>query len=358
MQSAIEESLRANPAAAKFPVTESQDNKSKKSAVTSKFGTIGGLQKDNDSSEEEGQAFYAGGSERSGQQIIGPPKGGKDVDKKVTKIFEAARKQGAMEADEDEDDPSYTKKEKPFTGVGYTLGDDNTPSRPLGQSASGATAAATASNKPEQVPLRFFSNGFTVGDGELRKFEDNKEFMEYIKRGEVPPELKSLSAGGRQVEARLEDHRHEDYKPVGPQFKAFGGAGYMLGSPAPNVTPSTTTEQSPLKSSMAQTSSTASTSTNSSDLEKLAEQKLKSSSSSTTIRLRLPDVSTPTRIAIDLNRTLADVRQFLNENVPSLQSNQFEFIEPPSTKIKREDETKSISDAKLTNATLAIRRIS
>ena len=63
-----------------------------------------------------GQAFYAGGSERSGQQIIGPPKP-KDNDKKVTKIFEAARKQGAMEADEDEDGPSpHAKKEKAFVG--------------------------------------------------------------------------------------------------------------------------------------------------------------------------------------------------------------------------------------------------
>jgi len=145
-----------------------------------------------------GQAFYAGGSERSGQQIIGPPKG-KDTDKKVTKIFEAARKQGAMELDEDANDRST--QNKAFGGVGYSLGDDRTPSRSFGESAS-AQAAAAASNRPEQVPLRFFSNGFTVGDGELRKFEDNQEFMEYIKRGEVPPELRSLSAGGRQVEVR------------------------------------------------------------------------------------------------------------------------------------------------------------
>jgi hypothetical protein len=131
----------------------------------------------------------------------------------------------------------------------------------------------------------------------------------------------------------------------------------MLGSPAPHVTTSTTTAQSSLKSSMAATSSTASSSsTDSTGLEKLAEQQLKSSTSSTIIRLRLPDSSTPVRITIDLNRTLADIRKFLNENVPSLQSNQFEFMEPPSTKIKRDDETKSIRDAKLTNATLAIRR--
>jgi hypothetical protein len=132
----------------------------------------------------------------------------------------------------------------------------------------------------------------------------------------------------------------------------------MLGSPAPNVTSSTTTGQSQFKSAVASTSSTASAPTDTNHLEKLAEQRLKSSSSATTIRLRLPDSSTPIRIAIDLNRTLADVRKFLQENVPSLGSNQFEFIEPPSTKIKREDETKTINDAKLTNATLAIRRSS
>ena len=147
-----------------------------------------------------GQAFYAGGSERSGQQIIGPAKP-KNNDKNVTKIFESARKQGAMEADDDDDQDGHSsraKKEKAFSGVGYSLGDDSTPSRTFGQPPAGGTAAA--SNRPEQVPLRFYSNGFTVGDGELRKFDENKEFMDHIKRGEVPPELRSLSAGGRQVE--------------------------------------------------------------------------------------------------------------------------------------------------------------
>jgi hypothetical protein len=79
------------------------------------------------------------------------------------------------------------------------LGDVSTPSRSLGQSLS-SEATATSSGRPEQIPIRFFSNGFTVGDGELRKFEENKEFMDYIKRGEVPPELKNLTTGGRQIE--------------------------------------------------------------------------------------------------------------------------------------------------------------
>jgi len=108
---------------------------------------------------------------------------------------------------------------------------------------------------------------------------------------------------------------------------------------------------------MASPVNTASESLDTNRLEQLAEKRLKTSSSSTTIRLRLPDISTPLRIQIDLNRTLADVRKFLNENIPSLQSNTFEFMEPPSTKIKREDEKRKISDAKLSNSTLAIRRL-
>ena len=131
----------------------------------------------------------------------------------------------------------------------------------------------------------------------------------------------------------------------------------MLGSPAPNVT-GTTAGQTLTRASTTTGGSSISVATDNNRLEQLAEQSLKSSSASTNLRLRLPDSSTPIRIAIDLNRTLADVRKFLSENLPSLQSSQFEFIEPPSTKIKREDETKSIAEAKLNNATLAIRRVS
>ncbi len=75
------------------------------------------------------------------------------------------------------------------------IDNDNPPSRTQGQQPSAAVP-----NRVEKLPIRFYSNGFTVGDGELRKFEDNKEFMDYIKRGEVPPELRNLNAGGRQVE--------------------------------------------------------------------------------------------------------------------------------------------------------------
>lgn len=47
-------------------------NKPKPSLRSSNFATINTLTTSSD--EEEGQAYYAGGSEHSGQQVLGPPK--------------------------------------------------------------------------------------------------------------------------------------------------------------------------------------------------------------------------------------------------------------------------------------------
>jgi UBX domain-containing protein 1 len=343
LQTAIEDSLRLKPPE-KSPVVVPKRVDNNKSIISSKINTVDTFRKNkDDSDDEEGQAFYAGGSEQSGQQIIGPPKN-RNNDKKVEQLFDAARKQGATEAQDN--DAARKKNEKPFAGAGYSLGDKNMPSQTHGQPTSGAAAA----NAAEQIPIRLYSNGFSVGDGELRKFEDNREFMEYIKRGEIPPELRNTNPNGRQIEVRLEDHRGEEYKRVTPAFKPFGGTGHTIGLP-----PGSGQAQS--KSSVISPVHTETGPPDASRLEQLAEKRLKtSSSSSTTIRLRLPDISTPISIKIDLNRTLGDVRRFLNENVPSLQSNTFEFMEPPSTKIKREDERRKIGDAHLANSTLAVRR--
>lgn len=83
----------------------------------------------------------------------------------------------------------------------FSIGDDTAPSQTFGQPMTRENATNVA-EEAQQIPLRFFSNGFTVGDGELRRFEDNQQFMEHIKRGEVPPELRNLTSGGRHVEVK------------------------------------------------------------------------------------------------------------------------------------------------------------
>ncbi|CAF5172334.1 unnamed protein product, partial [Rotaria magnacalcarata] len=153
---------------------------------------------------------------------------------------------------------------------------------------------------------------------------------------------------GRQIEVSLEDRRSEECKRVTLVFKPFAGTGHVVGLSG--------SAQVPFQASSASHTNKTVGTPDADILEKLAEKSLKTSSSSTTIRLRLPDISIPVRIQLDLNRTLTDVRKFLNENVPSLQTNAFEFMEPPSTKIKREVEKGKICDTNISNSTLVVRR--
>lgn len=52
---------------------EAAKAKPKPKKPASRFATLGSLNRSSDD-EEEGQAFYAGGSEHSGQQVLGPSK--------------------------------------------------------------------------------------------------------------------------------------------------------------------------------------------------------------------------------------------------------------------------------------------
>ncbi|CAF1306906.1 unnamed protein product [Rotaria magnacalcarata] len=311
LQSALEESLRFH-GPEKSNDTISKRINSNKSIISSKSNTFNNH--DDDSQEEGEISFYVDDSECSVQKTIEPAKN-KDNGKKASNIFEAAQ-------------------------------DDNIPVR--AQDHSSSVAPVAASNHVETLPIRFYSNGFTVGDGELRKFENNEEFINSIKRGEVPNELKKSNTSGRQIEVSLEDRRSEECKRVTLVFKPFAGTGHVVGLSG--------SAQVPFQASSASHTNKTVGTPDADILEKLAEKSLKTSSSSTTIRLRLPDISIPVRIQLDLNRTLTDVRKFLNENVPSLQTNAFEFMEPPSTKIKREVEKGKICDTNISNSTLVVRR--
>jgi hypothetical protein len=59
LQSLIEESIRAESKPAATASTGGADKKEKKPTVPSKFGTIDGLHKDDDSSEEEGSLLLS-----------------------------------------------------------------------------------------------------------------------------------------------------------------------------------------------------------------------------------------------------------------------------------------------------------
>ena len=72
-----------------------------------------------DSDDEPGQAFYAGGSTSSGQQILGPPKKkGADF---VKDVFKKARESGAEQA-EASSSRKPNQHQPAFTGTGFKLG--------------------------------------------------------------------------------------------------------------------------------------------------------------------------------------------------------------------------------------------
>jgi UBX domain-containing protein 1 len=242
---------------------------------------------DTSEDEEEGQAFYAGGSTSSGNVILGPGKKKKDI---VGNLFKAAREAGAEEVAETSGSTASTTRVKAFTGGGFKLGSENQPSEAVGQ-PSGPPEA-----EPRKFVLKMWQNGFSVDDGELREYTnpESREFLAAVMRGSIPAELIREARGG-EVHVDMEDHRNEEYVKPKAVRKAFQGTGQVLGSIAPQVVPPTPTSA-----------------VNPAQAETMAKQKvgLDESQPASNIEVRMADGS---RLIARLNHThtLADLRTYI-----------------------------------------------
>ncbi|XP_065073981.1 NSFL1 cofactor p47 [Ochlerotatus camptorhynchus] len=305
--------------------------KAKKAPQSSNFATLASLNdSSSDDEEEQGQAFYAGGSERSGQQVLGPPKKNPIKDY-VSEIFRSAQ-QNNLETFEGEASPSSSSSL--YAGTGYRLGqtDNDHQAIPERQRASGRDT----DHNHEVVTLTLWRQGFSINDGELRRYEDaaNKEFFESIMRGEIPAELRSK--GPTMIHLDLKDNRHEDYVKRSAPFKAFAGSGQSLGSPAPNLVltnPSTSVG-------------------NNEDNEKKAASGLPvdESQPTTNLQIRLADGS---RLSARFNQshTIDNVRQYITNARPQYATQSFALMTtfPPK---ELGDGSQSLKDAGLLNAAI------
>lgn len=90
-----------------------------------------------------------------------------------------------------------------------------------------------SSSGNNRIILKLWRQGFTVDDGELRLYDDpkNKEFIDCLNKGVLPPELSQSDNCGKAIEVDMEDHRKEDY--VAPKAKPFSGKGHSLNNPSP-----------------------------------------------------------------------------------------------------------------------------
>jgi len=298
---------------------------------SARAGNIHSLQHDesDDSDDDKGQAFYAGGSETSGQQILGPSKKKKNT---AQSLFDAAKEHGAEVVDTS---LSSSAKPKPamFHGAGFKLGSDVLESQQIGQSI----ADAPQREAPEVIMITFWQNGFSIDDGPLRGTDDpaNKPFLDAIARGEVPAELRDRVAGG-EVHVNMQDKREEEYVAPKKKIKAFSGAGNMLGSPTPRIV--SAPAPAPTGSSSAEAAGPLQ-----------ATFKIDESQPTTTIQIRLSD---GTRLVskFNLDNTIQDIRNVVRSARPNTGDN-FNLLTTFPNKVLA-DYTQTIANAKLMNAVI------
>ncbi|KAF3696506.1 NSFL1 cofactor p47 p97 cofactor p47 [Channa argus] len=287
-----------------------------------------------ESDEEEGQRFFAGGSERSGQQIVGPPKK-KSSNEVVEDLFKGAREHGAVPLERSGKGLGESSKVRAFGGGGYRLG-----AAPEEESTYVAgERQGSKSHQDVHVVLKLWKTGFSLDNGELRNYTDpgNANFLEAIRRGEIPLELRQRSRGG-QVNLDMEDHRDEDFVKLKMAFKAFEGEGQKLGSATPELVSVLTTSEQDQAANEAQ----ARVSVN-----------LDPSQPVTNIQIRLADGG---KLVQKFNHThrVSDLRQFVVAARPAMAAREFVLMTTFPNK-ELTDESQTLQQANLLNAVIVQR---
>lgn len=281
--------------------------KEKKSASgRNNFATLSSLNSSSSGDEDEkGQAFYAGGSQHSGQQILGPPRKNPIKDY-VSEVFRQAQGGNMDQFEPSEGPPTGEQTARSFAGTGYRLGqtDDDHVAIPS------TSSSRKKQDECDTVTVRVFRQGFTVDDGDLRPYEDprNREFFESITHNEIPAELRKQ--GRTMVHVNVEDHLSEDFVKRTPKFKAFQGSGQSLGSPAP-----ATTADAP-------TPSAASGNPVENEAKASSDLNVQQNLPTTMISVRLADGG---RLSgrFNLTHTVQDIRQFITTARPEYTGRHF-----------------------------------
>ncbi|KAJ6850730.1 plant UBX domain-containing protein 4-like [Iris pallida] len=200
-----------------------EEAKSGASGRRSKIRTLSDLKSGpgSDSDSDGPQEYYTGG-EKSGMLVQGPSRDPSRGVHDVDSIFDQARQMGAMQGPFEQQPLSSSRN---FTGTGRLLSGETVPAAP---------------QQPENVVhnIYFWSNGFTINDGPLRRFDDpeNAPFLESIRKSECPKELEPEDRR-TAVHVNL-IRREEDCPEPVKRLNPFQGVGRTLGgSGSPSDSP-------------------------------------------------------------------------------------------------------------------------
>ncbi|KAI5284957.1 hypothetical protein KEM54_000928 [Ascosphaera aggregata] len=167
------------------------------------------------------QDMFAGG-EKSGLAVHNP-------DDLKRKIIEKAH------------EPLASRPKTPpatnFIGPARTLGGDDVPSREV-------EPTTPATREHVRRFLHFWSNGFSIDDGELYDTANPAyaEILNHIRHGRAPLAIMNVTRD-QEVDVEIVQHT-EAYKPAPKKWKPFSGAGHRLGSHTPVIVSSSSSSSS------------------------------------------------------------------------------------------------------------------
>lgn len=193
----------------------------------------------NDDDHSNANKYYAGGSTNSGNLILGRDDAADNNANDLTsQIFKKA--QESMSSGQSQISTTASQEQQNFVGKGYRLGSQPSDATPQ---PSSSQQHQQGEEEEKTVTITFYQEGFTIDDGDLRRFDDekNRQFLEAINNGYVPREVAGMA---KEVLVNLVDKKSEKYAPPKKSFQAFKGEGRSLG--APRSTPTTSTPVQPV----------------------------------------------------------------------------------------------------------------
>lgn len=190
------------------------------------------------------------------------------------------------------------------------MGGDGTESRQI-PSQTPAAAGAPAELPLVTRTLHLWSDGFSIEDGPLRRYDDpeHAQDLQMIRSGRAPLHLMQVEPGQR-CDVRLAQHQ-EDWHQLPRVYRPFGGEGRRLGSPVPGDTSAAFTQAAPPPTAAASTPSAPAAPTN-----------VDSSQPTVAVRFQLPDGSRlPARF--NLTNTIGDLYEFATNTSPEMRTRPF-----------------------------------
>ncbi|KAI2778150.1 SEP-domain-containing protein [Daldinia loculata] len=310
--------LDGRPAPESIPTTSSSSKRAPKKKGLVTLSSLGGGHghdhgddDDDDEDEDSHRDTYAGG-EKSGLAIQDPSQrtDGRQLVNDLLADAAAGNSQ-RPEASSHAGPSSATF----FRGAGQTLGGEGAPSRtipdPLG--AAGSASRPRPAGKVQERTLHLWRDGFSVDDGELRRFDDpeNTEALRMIQQGRAPIHLMNVRLD-EPLDVKLQQH-DENYRQLPKVYKPFGGEGRRLGSPVPG-------ESAAAATAAAVTLPNLSTSSTPAAARSTAPSTAVDDSQPTImIRIQMPD-GTRLPARFNTSHTVNDVYDFISRSSPELRA--------------------------------------